>query len=345
MLLHSIRLINFQKHEDTKIVLDRGITSIEGRTDVGKSSILRALRWVCLNDFGGDEFIREGATQTEVHLVFAENKTRYVVKRVKGGRENVYYLDDKEFKAFGQSVPKEIATLLRVSDINFQAQHDAPFWFSETAGEVSRKLNAVIDLSVIDTSLSAVASALRTAQERKVFCQEQFEASKAQLSELEWQRLRVKHWERVKRSVSDLEKLHAQNKNFTYLLEEFALNKAKVLQQLADDLTGVFAHARVWRKAIKEVQALTKIVETIEELNQVATAVPDFGPVENAHEAWQSLQNTAERIQTAIDQIQEKETEAERLKQCADEAEKNFHNQASGHPCPFCGRPLPSNKA
>ena len=68
MILKSIKLINFQTHQEVKLDLSPTITTIKGPTDSGKSSVLRALRWVCLNDIPGDEFIREGATCARVIL-------------------------------------------------------------------------------------------------------------------------------------------------------------------------------------------------------------------------------------------------------------------------------------
>ena len=133
-MLRSLHIKNFQVHTDLKIEFSPTITSIKGPTDSGKSSVLRALRWVCLNDMAGEAFIREGACSVLALLRIGDRK----IGRGKGQIGNVYRLDDREFKAFGQgNVPQEIAQVLQLNEINFQGQHDAPFWFAETAGEVS----------------------------------------------------------------------------------------------------------------------------------------------------------------------------------------------------------------
>ncbi len=68
MRLVSLQLVNFQVHTGLIIDFSPGITTIVGPTDHGKSSILRALRWVCLNDLSGEQFIREGRKSCAVCL-------------------------------------------------------------------------------------------------------------------------------------------------------------------------------------------------------------------------------------------------------------------------------------
>lgn len=193
MRLLSIILRDFQVHPLLKLQLDPAVTTIKGPSDRGKSSILRALRWTCLNDFAGDAFIRTGADSTKVTLQIEDHR----IGRGKGKIGNLYVFDGKKFRAFGQGVPDPIRKVLSLSEINFQGQHDSPFWFNETAGEVSRRLNAVIDLSVIDASLAYIASELRKAGDRRGLCEERLTEAKTALQELEPLRERVQEYERL----------------------------------------------------------------------------------------------------------------------------------------------------
>ena len=145
MQLASIQLVDFQAHKRLAIDFAPGITTIIGPTDRGKTAILRALGWVAQNNMAGEEFIREGAKETRVELVVLDGKKLRTIVRTKG-KANTYSLDGKEFVSFGQGVPRDVAQLLQLNEINFQGQHDAPFWFAETAGEVSRKLKRLLTL-------------------------------------------------------------------------------------------------------------------------------------------------------------------------------------------------------
>src|SRR5699024_512 len=79
-------------------------------SDSGKTAILRGIRWALYNDPSGDYFIREGAYQCSVTIVFSDNTK---VKRYRSKNKNVYYLYDEsdnefKFEGFGTSVPDEI---------------------------------------------------------------------------------------------------------------------------------------------------------------------------------------------------------------------------------------------
>ncbi len=154
--LRALLLRNFQRHKKRVLRFDKRVTVIVGSTDRGKSSIIRALRWVSLNA-GPANIVRWGADKAVVSLKVGKS----TVTRRKGG-SNTYVLDGKKFKAFGTEVPPEIEGVLGMSDINFQRQHSAAFWFSETSGTISKRLNEIVNLGVIDSSLKKVATELRT---------------------------------------------------------------------------------------------------------------------------------------------------------------------------------------
>lgn len=158
-MIRRIRIINFQRHRNLKIRLDPRITTIVGPSDAGKSAVLRALRWVCLNEPRGDKFIRKGAKRASVIIKVDGHK----LARSRGDG-NTYTLDGEKYQALGNGVPKEIASLLNVSDLNFQKQIASPYLFSVTPGEVSRQLNGIVDLSVIDTTLANLSQMLRRAR-------------------------------------------------------------------------------------------------------------------------------------------------------------------------------------
>ena len=48
-MITKIEIKNFQSHKDTMIDFDKGINSICGESDNGKTAIIRAIRWVIEN--------------------------------------------------------------------------------------------------------------------------------------------------------------------------------------------------------------------------------------------------------------------------------------------------------
>lgn len=175
-MIHSITLHNFQVHEKLRVDLDPHVTTIVGPTDAGKSAVLRGLRWVALNTPTGDSFIRHGSNCARVVLRVGKR----TVVRKRGHKVNLYKLDGKPFEAFKSDVPEEIAQVLKMGDVTFQRQHDSPYWFSESAGSVSRRLNSIVNLGIIDTTLSSLASSLRKAHTEVEVVEERLKEARVQ---------------------------------------------------------------------------------------------------------------------------------------------------------------------
>lgn len=181
-MIKQLTIQNFQKHSRFNIEFDKFITTITGETDSGKSSIIRALKWVSRNHPQGDSFIREGTKGTTVRLLIGPDK----ISRKRSKSTNTYNLNEKEFKAFGFDVPDTISNILNLDDINFQGQHDPPFWFSLSAPEVSRQLNSVVDLGIIDTALSTVGKRVRHFSDTIKFVKERLQSIKKKKEDLKW---------------------------------------------------------------------------------------------------------------------------------------------------------------
>ncbi len=160
-MIERLQIRNFRAHERLNIIFSPLVNCIIGRNAVGKSTIIRAIRWVVRNKPPGDSVINWDADKASVRLTIDENK----ITRTRGKGTNTYRLNkNKPYKAFRSDIPTDIEKVMNLSDINFQGQHEAPFWFCKTAGEVSRQLNAIVNLEVIDTTLSNITSALNETQ-------------------------------------------------------------------------------------------------------------------------------------------------------------------------------------
>lgn len=157
--LVRLRLKNFQAHADITIDFDPGVNVIVAPNDTGKSALFRAVRWVAFNRPLGDSVVRHGEKDCRAEVTTDSHR----VTRQRG-EANVYKVDGKTYKAFGQDVPQPVSDALRLDAINFQRQIDPPFWLSLPPPDVARELNRVVDLSVIDRSLANAAGSIRDAQ-------------------------------------------------------------------------------------------------------------------------------------------------------------------------------------
>ena len=182
-MLRKLLIRNYQKHNKIRVDFSPTVTTIIGRSDAGKSAVLRALRWLCLNVPDGDGFIRHG--QKTVWATLDIEKHR--IGRMRAPKKNVYRLNDQEFVSFGRGqVPNPVASLLNVGSINFQRQMDGPYWLDLSAGEMSRELNKIVALEQIDSSLAAAASEVRRAKSEQEHCEGRLKENRTKRDELEW---------------------------------------------------------------------------------------------------------------------------------------------------------------
>ena len=179
-MLEQLSIFDFQGHAKLTLKFDKRVTTIIGPSDAGKSAIIRALRWICLNKPSGMEFIRHGSKTARAQL----KADGHVIRRLRSKNDNQYLLDGDPFLAFRDDVPPDIQKVLGVDEINFQGQHDAPFWLALSPPEVSRRLNSIIDLSIIDNTLNEVASQLRKAKTTLEVCEDRLQQARATVKNL-----------------------------------------------------------------------------------------------------------------------------------------------------------------
>ena len=157
-MLEKIKIKNFQIHVDTEMILDPGINAITGSSDVGKSSIFRAINWLWLNRPIGSAFINNSANGNPTEVSLKLDGT--AITRTKSKSKNEYHLDKKAFKVVGSNVPEEITTFLNLNDISVQGQHDAYFLLQSSPGEVAKRLNKVAGFEIIDAITKNVKSTI-----------------------------------------------------------------------------------------------------------------------------------------------------------------------------------------
>jgi energy-coupling factor transporter ATP-binding protein EcfA2 len=172
-MLTKLTLRNFQCHRKLEIPLSQ-ITTIVGSSDSGKSAIVRALNYVCLNNLRGNSFITHGKDKCAVMLEADDQK----IRRIKTKTENSYTTETNEFSAVSSEVPLAITKILNIGEINIANQHDPLFWFSLTPGQLAKELNAIADIawvdrvlqvSVSDCTLCGIWRDLRAKSTRRIF--------------------------------------------------------------------------------------------------------------------------------------------------------------------------------
>lgn len=98
-----VKIKDFQSIEEADLTVD-GFTVIVGRSNIGKSAIVRAIEGA-LTNLSGDSFVRLGAHHTEVELDCPDLKLTWK----KGGGLNDYVINGENFESVGRGAPHVIA--------------------------------------------------------------------------------------------------------------------------------------------------------------------------------------------------------------------------------------------
>lgn len=191
-MLRKIRLTNFQCHR--RLEMEAGpLTVITGKTDAGKSAVIRALRWVLLNDLSGVSFITQGQSVCSVRVWFDD----FWVERIRSTSKNIYRMKSKgeevkEYKSFNNRVPEDIEKRLGLSSDNLQGQHDPIYWLSLPDTQAAELLNSIVNLDRIDRGLAKVSNNIQAENLSNRRLTEKLEEAEARLAAMpDWSPLEI----------------------------------------------------------------------------------------------------------------------------------------------------------
>lgn len=281
-MIKRIKIRNFQAHRRLVIDLDPHVTCIIGESDCGKSSILRALRWLATNRPSGTSFIRKqerdpnrgdnGKRLCIVEVWCEGSSGSGRIKRKRGiSSAGSYAYEGHVFRAVGSNVPSPIANVLNIGEVNFQGQHDSPYWFMKTPGEVSRSLNEIVNLDLIDSSLRHIAFKLRDTVRLVTWTKERASVAKQKEEETAWVVVAHKEWHMVEKAEASVEH-HRKSMNCLHFLLETAddTDYRIVDKQAKEGENLVIVGERVLALGTQN-EGLDRLIETLENAKKEET--------------------------------------------------------------------------
>jgi DNA repair protein SbcC/Rad50 len=338
MTVNRIEIRNFKLHRKLDISLSPTVTTIIGPSFAGKSTVIKALKWAATNKPSGDNIVRWGAAKASVRLTVDDG---HHIIRSKGKSLNVYKLDDHNYKAFGTDVPDPIQELMNVNSINLQYQFDTPFWFSESAGEVSKQLNAIINLEIIDQTLANLASVVRKTKVLSEDSQNRIKAHKNQIEE--WS-----YVEDMDEDLVDLEALAkriAQKTSEKLSLETFVQNalKARSTKKRARafilDAKKALVAAKDMEKLTSKAENLQKSLEILQSCQrQLDRRPPSLEPLRGMIKEGKALRKKKNHLDELLIQMIEKIESRNEWAVRAKELKAKLKTKI-GKACPLCQKP------
>jgi exonuclease SbcC len=253
-MLERIELHNFQCHKDLEIKFGK-ITTLVGPSDSGKTTVLRALKWLFFNSEKTKQICRRGETEVSVSVVVDGRKI------TRTNKNNSYTIDNADFNAIGRAIPPEVQNILKVQPQNNQDQHDPYFWFRDSGSALVANLNKVVDLTKLDEWIkkgTSIEKEYRNALEYHT-------KTKA---ELETKAYALKHYRKLDEELKEIEEVaeEIKSKKQAYKdLEDLLIcildteNKLKKQEEYVDDL----------KKLVSEYEKIYTKKQKADDLEQI----------------------------------------------------------------------------
>lgn len=346
-MIKSINIENFQSHKSTELEFHSGMNVIIGKSDSGKTAIIRALKWLITNRPGGDAFRSSWGGDTCVNIEVDNN----IVSRNKTNKVNSYGFNEMEFLAFGQEVPAEIISALNMNEINLQQQMDNVFLLSETSGNIAAHFNKVAKLDKIDKATSFVNSAISKITQDIKYTEKEIKAKEIKLAEF----VDLESFENDLRIIEKLdsgsESLILKNQKITFLILsinriETEIEKKSKILLMEIDLNVVLEFIESRKIKLEKYQTIKKLSlniyhtqQNIKEIEKELAAERDIDKLLKLHENSKIIHQDLKILQKLYSTIVNNKTSQETTLKSINEMDTKFWNNM-GAVCALCGTEL-----
>lgn len=302
-MIELLQLQNFQRHSKFQVKLDPHITVIVGPSDAGKSSIIRALYWVAFNHPSGISFIKDESKGSCVTVKTSKD----TIKRRRSKTVNHYELNGTKLEALKRGeVPDRVEDALRLNKINFQLQHDSPLWLSESAGQVAKNLNEIVNLELIDAVLTTLSRQLRSSMSEASVCFSRLEKARSDKAKLEWVSEAEEALIELEQLEKELEDVQRQETQLLAICTPLlsAVKSIKSIQSVTDPVTAELT-------VIEEYEG--KITSTSKSINRLSTQITELEEAEEFVSEVESVLSSLDLDVKEVDEVLSKGTKSKQL--------------------------------
>lgn len=351
-MINTLQIEGFQSHNSTELELDKGVNVIIGSSDSGKSSVVRACKWLFQNRPQGDSFrnnLLSPKDECSVCAIFGNDS--YALRQKMKGTNN-YLCDDTEYKALRSDVPQDVQNTTKMKEVNLQSQHpnDQYFLLTESPGQVAKKFNKVAGLAIMDKAIYTINSYVRECNHQSKVYDNEIDVVKQNIKDLSWVKKAAvfadeimdqknkydslsNKFDSIDSILFTMEDVEDQLKKFVQLDPAFLLlNKLKEQKSIVDSM-------HIERKTIKElifnVQNADKKVKAYKSITSASKAIKSIilsqGAIKKEKEQHRILRQILLSIKT-LDQ------DAAIVETSIKKTQKEFDTLLKTEKCPVCGR-------
>jgi DNA repair exonuclease SbcCD ATPase subunit len=270
-MFSTVSIKNFQSHKDTKIQFENGVNVLVGSSDQGKSAILRAVLWAVHNrPLGTDAIVSHWARDEKNKIadtmsvkITTENGT-VIRKRTADSNEYILKTNDekKEFTAVNKDVPQDVIDFFRLTDVNIQQQHDAPFLLAQSPSDVAKYFNKIVRLDIIDKVLGNAESTRRDTNKKIKEYEQEKKSFERRLEDYHWIETAQTLAEKLDNTANRIKSYVNEHDELKREIEQYA-DMAEILKDFPD-----FKAAAAFVEKIEKIQidydGLNELVNDIE---------------------------------------------------------------------------------
>ena len=179
MKIKSVTLHNYRGYPDEVFSFVDGLNTIIGKSDAGKSALIKGIRFVTENDQSGNivsewilndkgKIIKGESCWVEIatmddHIIHREINSKSSIDG------NFYTIDGGKPIGLtnGKTVPEDVLELLNLNEANLQSQFETHFMLNENASTVAKTLNKMVNLEIIDESIATINKIVRRIKKEK----------------------------------------------------------------------------------------------------------------------------------------------------------------------------------
>ena len=248
MLIKQLELLNFQSHKKTVIQFSKYLNAIIGSSRAGKSAILRSIFQTFNNEIKWEHCRRWDTDKTSIKITGDD----HTIVRVNGDGVNSLTVDGHKEDFIGSSTPEHLAKITNIASHNFQRQDELFFMINMKPGLLSKAMNDVSGLSIIDNTIKEAAQRIRDTQ-----------------AEIRVNNIRLTN---IKMEIDDMEFITTADQEYSViedLMEEVSVYKRKYaeLSNLYSKMSSLSKEAKIIEKRIDGVD-LSIIKDKIDTLHK-----------------------------------------------------------------------------
>ena len=353
MMLKKLSIENFQSHKSSELDFSPGVNTIIGSSDHGKSSIFRALNFICNNKPEGNAFVShwllDDKNKCAGNSVCKLEVDGHIIQRKKG-KVNEYSLDEEVLTAFQRNVPEAISKLINIGEANLQHQSNSFFLLDLSSNKVAEELNKIVNLEIIDDSVNNINSKLRetrAAQKVNKDLIEEYELNLKNFDDIEEREVELKKLFYLENDISLKHNKVLEITKYLFKIENI-LNEINIYNVVtsSEDVVNSFIDSSLKLKTkqefVKNLQTIiSQVLETFSYLakcNKVIEKEKNVKLLFNLKLEIKKLESI-EKLSNDLKQISELKSEIENLKKSIDYLEREY-NKLLPDVCPLCNRPI-----